>query len=151
MPAMILWITWCGTRLHHGEFSHGDASAAVFLKMIWTGQRLFATACGNAGYATSIAELAVPLPGSSDGFLNPESLERVTRDYVVQITSTEYGPIGCLGRPTAHGFIVTAVPIVFGESGRRRSFTLAPDGTIWYSESAIAPTEPFDVTGKKLQ
>jgi hypothetical protein len=60
VPVVLVFMTSLGTRLHHGERSHGDASPGIFLR------------------------------------------------------------------------------------------TLAPDGAIWYSESRVAPTEPFAMTGKSF-
>ena len=148
---MILVIASLSARLHHGELRpRSGVSVALLLRVIWTGQILFATTCGNGGYARSIDALSTPPPGSSDGFLESESLDRLGRDYVLTLTaSASWGPIDCLGRSTATSFSVSAVPKVFGETGRR-SFTLAADGVIWYSESAVAPTAPFQLTGKRM-
>lgn len=152
VPPMFVLLSVFGTRVPvRAPSERREMTAMVFLKVLAVSQRGFEASCGNGGYARTVEQLATPPPGSSDAFIDPASLENVKRNYVVTITSTgSTGPVDCNGRPTARSFSATAVPIIFLESGRR-SFTLAEDGTVWYSESAVAPTEPFERSGKRIE
>jgi hypothetical protein len=113
-------------------------------------QIMFTTTCGNGGYAASIDQLTTPPPGSSDAFFGRTGLDRLAPYYTVTlIPAAAGGPSDCNGHPTSRAFTATAVPNVFGESGRQ-SFVVDRAGTIWSSDSPVAPTEPFDSTGKRL-
>ena len=127
-----------------------ETSAWLILRTIAASQTMFATSCGNGGYATSIDQLTTPPPGSSDAFFDRTSLDRLAPYYTLTlIPARAGGPNDCNGHPTSRAFTATAVPNVFGESGRQ-SFAVDRDGTIWSSDSPVPPTEPFDRTGKRL-
>jgi hypothetical protein len=127
-----------------------ETAAAVLLRTIVASQILFTTSCGNGGYARSFDQLATPPPGSSDAFFDRTGLDRLAPYYTVTlIPARAGGPNDCNGHPTSRAFTATAVPNVFGGTGRR-SFAVDRDGTIWSSDSPVPPTEPFDRTGKRL-
>lgn len=128
-----------------------ETSAWLILRTIALSQTMFATSCGNGGYATSIDQLTTPPPGSSDAFFDRTGLDRLARYYAVTLFASPNAgaPTDCHGHPTAIVFTATAVPKVFGEIARH-SFALDRQGTIWYSESPIAPTEPFDKNARRL-
>lgn len=128
-----------------------ETSAAVILRTIAASQIMFATSCGNGGYARTLDQLATPPPGSSDGFFDRAAIDRLAAFYTVTLLPGRdgSGPKDCHGHPTSRAFTATAVPNVFGESGRR-SFAVDRDGTIWSSDSPVPPTEPFDRTGKRF-
>jgi hypothetical protein len=131
--------------------SSGEAatSAAMLLRMLAASQVMFASSCGNGGYARTFDQLATPPPGSSDGFFDHGRLDRIRRTYTVALLPAATGPTDCNGHPTSGSFTATAVPLNFDKFARR-SFTLDPSGRLWYSESRTAPTEPFEKTGKPL-
>jgi hypothetical protein len=128
-----------------------ETSAMMLLGVLAAGQVMFETSCGNGGYARTIDQLAAPPPGSSDGFVDASALKKVSRSYVVTLTASvdASGPADCHGRPTSRSFQATAVPAVFGKSGSH-SFTITRDGAIWYSETAVAPSAPFEQTGRRI-
>jgi hypothetical protein len=151
---VFVWIGVIGAvsspvRLPTGNES--ETSVALLLQTIATSQTIFATSCGNGGYATSIDQLTTPPPGSSDAFFDRTALDRLARYYAVTLFASPNAraPTDCHGHPTAIVFTATAVPKVFGEIARH-SFALDRQGTIWYSESPIAPTEPFDKNARRL-
>jgi hypothetical protein len=127
----------------------GDTAAAVRLRTIAAAQVLFATACGNGGYATTFEQLATPAPGSSDGFTSePRAGERQDHTFRL-IPADASGPRDCNGQQTAMSFTATAVPV--SETTGKWSFTLSRDGEIWYAMSPVAPREPFAPKAKKFQ
>jgi hypothetical protein len=151
VPPMFVLLSLFATRGTHRDSGEQRATdAAMFLRILASSQVLFQTSCGSGGYARALEQLLTPPPGSSDGFLDRSSIEKVDRSHTITLIPAERtGPLDCHGRPTAHSFSATAVPLVFLEGGRR-SYTLAPDGTIWYSESAVPPSEPFARSGKRI-
>ena len=150
VPPMFVLLSLFATRGPHGDPEwRRDMAAASFLKTLAASQLMFDTSCGNGGYAATIEQLVTPPPGSSDGFLDKAAIEDSARRRTITLVPAERtGPLDCHGRPTTRSFSATSVPKGI-ESGRR-SFTLAADGTIWYSESAVPPSEPFEKTGKKF-
>jgi hypothetical protein len=126
-----------------------EMSVAMFLRVLGAGQTMFHASCGNGGYARTFEQLAMPPPGSSDGFIARSRADRLSRRFVVTLTPGGDGPNDCNGRPTSATFSATAVPVEFGRTGVR-SFTLDSGNRIWYSQSPIAPAEPFEKTGKLL-
>ena len=151
VPPMFVLLSVFATHGPHRDSGEQSATtAAIFLRILSASQIMFQTSCGNGGYARTLEQLFTPPPGSSDGFLDRSSIEKVDRSHTITLIPAErLGPLDCHGRPTAHSFSATAAPIIFLESGRR-SFTLAPDGMIWYSESAVPPSEPFERSGKRI-
>jgi hypothetical protein len=151
VPPMFVLLSVFATRGPQRDPGEQRAmTAAIFLRTLSASQIMFQTSCGNGGYARTLEQLLTPPPGSSDGFLGRSSIEKVDRSHTITLRPAERtGPLDCHGRPTSHSFSATAVPLVFLEGGRR-SFTLVPDGTIWYSESAVPPSEPFERSGKRI-
>lgn len=151
VPVIIGALSSISTPLRSPELTgRPETSATMRLRILAASQELFASSCGNGGYAVTLNQLATPPPGSTDAFLPAPATESHWHGYVFQlIPAGVAGPRDCHGRPTSRSFSATAVPIVFGESGRR-SFTVVPDGTIWYSETSVAPTEPFERSGNRI-
>lgn len=152
VPPMFVLLSIFATRGPQRDPGEQRATtAAIFLRILASSQVLFQASCGSGGYARMLEQLLTPPPGSSDGFLDRSSIEKVDRSHTITLIPAERtGPLDCHGRPTSHSFSATAVPIIFLEGGRR-SFTLAADGTIWFSESAVPPSEPFERSGKPIK
>jgi hypothetical protein len=152
VPPMIVLLSFIADRGRHRDPAHErETSAMVLLRTLAASQILFETSCGNGGYARTIDQLAAPPPGSTDAYWDASALKKVSRSYVVTLNASvdASGPADCHGQPTSRSFHATAVPIVFGKSGSH-SFTVGRDGALWYSETAVAPTEPFEQTGKRI-
>ena len=69
------------------------ASALGSLRVIGSGQVTFAITCGNGFYAPSLTTLALPPPGSADGFIKSDlgaADLQVKSGYQFQIKSTAY-------------------------------------------------------------
>jgi type II secretory pathway pseudopilin PulG len=105
-------------RLMMAKSTAGAASAIGSLRTIGSSQLTFALTCGSGFYAPSLTTLAMPAPGSSDGFISPTLAEAdvVTRgNYVITMYGTPFGaaPASCNGLAvgdTAQGYAATADP-----------------------------------------
>jgi type II secretory pathway pseudopilin PulG len=105
-------------RLMLAKSTAGAASAIGSLRTIGSSQLTFALTCGSGFYAPSLTSLALPAPGSDDGFISPTLAEAdvVTRgNYVITMWGSAYGvaPASCNGLDpgeTAQGYAATADP-----------------------------------------
>jgi type II secretory pathway pseudopilin PulG len=105
-------------RLMLAKSTAGAAAAIGSLRTIGSSQLTFALTCGSGFYAPSLTALAMPAPGSDDGFISPTLSEAdvVTRgNYVITMYGTPFGaaPASCNGLAagdTAQGYAATADP-----------------------------------------
>ena len=133
-----------------------EASAIASLQAINKAEMLYATSCGNGGFAASIAVLGTAPPGTSEGFLSADLTQSATplkSGYVFTLAAgagAASGPNDCNGTPTQTAYYATAVPQTFGSTGTR-SFATNEHQTIWQVNAAAAPTEPFGAPSVPIQ
>lgn len=118
--------------------NRNEASAIGALRSINSAQRSYASACGQNGYAASLADLARPPAGASNGFISPDlSGDGVERaGYIVGLTaspgSTQVADFAetCNGTRSVSGYFALAAPSASNETGGR-SFAIDARGTVY--------------------
>jgi prepilin-type N-terminal cleavage/methylation domain-containing protein len=135
-------------QLLRARLAGNEASGIASLRTITSSQTTFATSCGFGGYATDLADLARPTPGSNNAFLSVDLGANGVRKsgYVFAVArSNAAGTMdvltpACNGAvaPRASGFFASAVPIVAGQTGTRFFATDTP-GTIFVDPSGPIP------------
>ncbi len=142
--------------LLRSRMTANETSALASLQAINKAEILYATACGNGGFAVSIPVLGTPAPGTTEAFLPAD----LTQTAAPQKSGYNFtlgpgagagtGPNDCNGTPTQTSYYATAVPQTFGTTGAR-SFSTNAGQTIWQVPAAAAPTEPFGAPAAPIQ
>jgi len=102
--------------LLRARISANEASAIGSLRAINSAEAAYASSAGNVGHATQLARLAVPCPGTAQGFISPDlGVDPATKDgYTISLAPDadgEPGPDDCNGAATETGYYATAAPI----------------------------------------
>ena len=135
-------------QLLKNKSAANEVAAVTSLSAINKAQTLYALSCGGGQFATSLAVLGQPSPGTSDPYLSEPLLTGPTPQkagYNFTLTASADsvpGPADCNGNATQTHYIATAVPTDFGSTGSR-SFTMNDKGNTWQLYAATAPTEPL--------
>jgi len=133
-----------------------ETSALASLQAINKAEILYATSCGNGGFATTFAVLGTPPPGSSEAFIGADLTQAASplkSGYVLTLgpgAGSNAGPNDCNGTATQSAYYATAVPQTFGTTGGR-SFATNASQTVWQTSAATAPTEPFGAPATPIQ
>ena len=100
-----------------------DVSALASLRSVAAAQWQFAMTCGNLKYASTLPDLAKPVPSTGEGFLSPDltaSAEPFEKSgYIFQMAAKplESGAPACNGAVPADGYAATADPLRPGVTG----------------------------------
>jgi type IV pilus assembly protein PilA len=142
--------------LLRSKMTASETSALASLQAINKAEMLYATSCGNGGFAASITVLGTPPPGTTEAFLSADltqSAAPIKSGYVFSLaagTGAAAGPNDCNGTPTQTSYYASAVPQTFGSTGAR-SFATNQGQTVWQVNTAAAPTEPFGTPAVPIQ
>ncbi len=127
-------------RLHSQE-----AASVAALRAISSSQANYAATCAGGGYATDLSDLVRAPAGSAYGFLSPDlsanNVEKSSYRFAVARNATpgtyDILDVTCNGavQPRTSSFFASAVPVVYGTSGRKYFATDTP-GTIYMDLSA---------------
>jgi prepilin-type N-terminal cleavage/methylation domain-containing protein len=123
--------------LLRARMSGNEASAIGSVRAINSAQASYAASAASGGYAITLATLAAPCPGSTQGFISPDlATDGVVKSgYTVTLaTSTEgaalTGVVDCRGTIIPQtDYYATALPITLGTTGGR-SFGSTAAGAI---------------------
>jgi type IV pilus assembly protein PilA len=125
-----------------------EVSAATSLLAISKAQIMYSVSCGGGAYAASLTTLGTPSPGTTEAYLSPDLTQSATpaksgyNFTMVPGTGASAGANDCNGTATQSNYYASAVPQTFGTTGSR-SFAINAGGTVWMTNAAAAPTEPF--------
>ncbi len=142
--------------LLRSKMTANETSALASLQAINKAEMLYATSCGNGGFAASIAVLGTPPPGTTEAFLSADltqSASPVKSGYVFTLTAgagAAAGPNDCNGTATQTAYYANAVPQTFGSTGAR-SFATNQGQTVWQVNAPAAPPEPFTAPAVPIQ
>jgi type IV pilus assembly protein PilA len=146
--------------LLRARMSGNETSGIGGMRAVNTAEVSYSSACGNGAYATVYATLGVPPPGGNQAFLSEDLSKNVTNPVAPQKSGYTYtlaqgmngaaGPNDCNGTATDVTFYATAVPTSFASTGNR-SFATSQAGAIWQSQTAAAPTQPFQAPSTVIQ
>jgi prepilin-type N-terminal cleavage/methylation domain-containing protein len=135
-------------QLLRNKMVANEVAAVTSLSAINKAQTLYALACGGGQFATSLAILGQPSPGTSDPFLPvPELIgatpQKAGYNFAMGAAADSVpGQADCNGNPTQTHYIATAVPMDFGSTGSK-SYTMNDKGNTWQLYAATPPTEPL--------
>lgn len=142
--------------LLRSRMTASETSAIASLQAINKAEMLYATSCGNGGFAASLPVLGTAPPGTTEPFLGADLTQSPTPSksgYNFTLgagAGASAGPNDCNGTATQTSYYATAVPQTFGTSGGR-SFATNASQTIWQASAAAAPTEPFGAPATPIQ
>lgn len=133
--------------LLRARMSSNEVSAQSSLRVVNLAQAGYTSTCGNDGFATSFAVLALKPPGSAEGFIPAElaSLTPVKSGYRFSLAAgagATAGELDCHGIVTQSAYYASATPVSYGFTGGR-SYATNQVESIWVVGSPFAPTEPF--------
>jgi prepilin-type N-terminal cleavage/methylation domain-containing protein len=122
-----------------------EAAAIGSLRALNSAQSSYAAGAAKGGYATLLATLATPCPGSTAAFISPDlSIDPAIKSgYTVTMaaaTASAPGPNDCNGTASQTAYYSTAVPVAAGLSGLR-AFASSASGAIFVDPTGVAPTE----------
>ena len=135
--------------LLRARMSGNEASAIGSLRAINSVESIYASSCGSNGYAQSLEDLALPPPGSNQGFISPDLSSNgvVKSGYVVNV-SGDTGAVTITPKAsTCNGAAADAVSVYYAESHPatvgstgQRSFATDTRGTLYGSNNgAVIP------------
>jgi prepilin-type N-terminal cleavage/methylation domain-containing protein len=142
--------------LLRSRMTASETSALASLQAINKAEMLYATSCGNGGFAVTIPVLGTPPPGTTEAFLPADLTQTATPQksgYSFTLApgaGAGPGPNDCNGTATQTAYYATAVPQTYGTTGAR-SFATNAGQTVWQVNAAAAPTEPFGAPAVPIQ
>jgi type IV pilus assembly protein PilA len=142
--------------LLRSKASANETSALASLQAINKAELLYASTCGNGGFATSIAVLGTPTPGTTEAFLGADLTQSATPQksgYTFALapgTGATASQNDCNGTATQTNYYATAVPQTFGTTGMR-SFATDEHQTVWQVNAATPPAQPFGAPATPIQ
>jgi prepilin-type N-terminal cleavage/methylation domain-containing protein len=134
--------------LMSAQMTGNETSAQTSLGAVSKAEVLYATACGNGGYAVSLTTLGVPAPGTTESFLSADltsaaiAMKAGYNFTLAAGAGATAAQNDCNGQATQTTYYGTAAPTAFGHTGRK-SYATNTGMTIWYVNAPAPPTEPF--------
>jgi prepilin-type N-terminal cleavage/methylation domain-containing protein len=130
--------------LLRAKMSGNEVSAIGSLRTINTAEAAYADTAASGAYATQLAVLTQPCPGSTQGFLSTEFAADPSQKsgYVIVLDpgSAPAAQADCNGVNARRGYYLTGEPISANRTGVR-SFATSSAGAIYFSASGAPPTE----------
>jgi type IV pilus assembly protein PilA len=131
--------------LLRARMSGNEASAIGSLRAVNSAETSYSAVAGAGGFATLLATLATPCPGSSVAFISPDLAADPSQKsgYTIELAPGAAATPGlddCNGTGTLTAYYSTAIPVAAGYSGQR-AFATTGNGTIFYDPAGAAPTE----------
>ena len=133
--------------LMRARMSGNEASAIGSMRAIVGGQSSYASSCGNGFYAPTLANLALPPTGATDGFIGTDLTAGVKSGYTIAMTAgaaVAGAPASCNGGAVVQSYYASAVPLA---GAGTRAFATNQAGTIWQNTAGTAPAQPFATAG----
>jgi len=129
----------------------GNESVAIgSMRSIASAQAAYSASAGGGHYAIKLSTLAVPCPGTSQGFITPDLSQdpSMKSGYRVGLESAgvDPGPPDCNGVETERDFYATASPQQAGTTGQR-AFSTSATGTIFVDPSGVPPSIAATLSG----
>ena len=143
-------------NLLRSRMTANETSAIASLQAVNKAEMMYATACGNGGFAATFGVLGTPAPGTTEPFLPADLTQSPTPQKsgynfaLAPGAASAAGPNDCNGTATQTTYYVTAVPQTFGSTGGR-SFATSAGQTVWQVSAAAAPTQPFGPPAVPIQ
>lgn len=156
IAVIVIIAAFATPRLLRARTAANETAAIAALRAVATAEDLYAKACGQGGFSSSLQTLGITPPGTQAPFLSPDLTTSATPQkdgYTFALAAgnnAAAGPDDCNGTPTVSTFYATAVPMNVGTTGTR-SFAVNPGHTIWQENGGAAPSEPFHAPATIVQ
>lgn len=125
-----------------------EGASAAAMRVISSSEANYAATCGSGGYATDLADLALPPAGTPNGFISPDLAANgvIKSGYIFALARNASPDTVDVIIPScnaavaarATSFFANAVPVTPGSSGTRFFATDTP-GTIYYDRANPIP------------
>ena len=138
--------------LLRARMSGNEASAIGSMRAIGSAQASYSAGAAQGGYAITLAVLATPCPGSTQGFISSDlsTDPSIKSGYTIALAagagSQPLTAVDCNGVAGNSAYYATAVPVTVGTTGGR-GFATDAGGSVWQDTSGAAPTHPFTAGG----
>src|SRR5436309_9298 len=139
-------------QLLRARLASNEAATIAALRAISSSEANYAATCGLGGYASDLADLAKPAPGSGYAFISPDldhnGVQKSGYAFrLVKNAGSDASDVllpSCNGaaQPRATSFFADAVPVLVGDTGKRYFATDTP-GAIYGDSAAIANPIPL--------
>jgi prepilin-type N-terminal cleavage/methylation domain-containing protein len=142
--------------LLRARMTGNETSAITSLKVVTQSEVAYSASCGQNGYATSFLVLGTPAPGTTEGFISADlgtvaAPQKSGYNFTLGTgAGAGAGPTDCNGTATTTAYYATATPQTFPTTGGR-SFATNAGNTIWQTNAASPPTEPFGAPATPIQ
>jgi type IV pilus assembly protein PilA len=143
--------------LLRARMSGNEASAIGSLRAVNSAESTYSSSCGGNGYAQTLADLAMPPPGSTQGFISPDlSADGVVKSgYVVNLDPDASASTVTVAASTCNpaasdavsSYFAEAHPAAVGSTGQR-SFGTDSRGTIFFNNDGS--TIPVGMAGASM-
>ena len=143
--------------LLRARMSGNEASAIGSLRAVNSAESTYSSSCGGNGYAQTLADLATPPPGSTQGFISPDLSSNgvVKSGYVVNLEPDASASVVTLAAATCNpgasdaisSYFSEAHPSAVGSTGQR-SFGTDSRGTIFFKNDGS--TIPVGMAGASV-
>jgi len=138
------------------KLSAQEAGAVATLRVLTSSEANYASSCGSGGYATDLADLAIPPAGSATAFISPDlSANGIHKSgFVFAVVKNADPATGDITTPAcnnptndrATGYFATANPVMFGTTGTKYFATDTPSTIYVDPSAAIANPIPAGTT-----
>jgi type IV pilus assembly protein PilA len=147
--------------LLRARMSGNEASAIGSLRAINSGEASYSSSCANGGYAITLEDLVKPPTAGGQGFISPDlSVNDVIKSgYKVNLAADATSGVTAIGTAATacnvplndpmSSFYASAIPQPLGGTGTR-SFATDTRGTLFFTQTALAPVNPIDATTEKV-
>jgi type IV pilus assembly protein PilA len=136
--------------LLRARMAGNEAVAIGSMRSIVSAEAAYFATAGKGGYATRLAVLSKPCPGSSDSFISPDLSHdpSVKSGYGVKLESAgaAAGPPDCNGTSTEADYYASAAPLTPGTTGNR-GFSSSASGTIFFDVGGDPPSRADTLGG----
>ena len=148
--------------LLRARMSGNEASAIGSLRAINSGQASYSSSCAQGGYAMTLEDLVAKPPSSSQGFISPDLNANgvIKSGYTITMAADAAVGVQAISSPasTCNGstvqpmssYYASATPVTLGGTGTR-SFATDTRGTIFFTNTSVAPINPIPSTATVVQ
>jgi len=143
--------------LLRARMSGNEASAIGSLRAINSAQSTYSSSCASNGYAVDLADLVLPAPGSTSGFISPDLNKNgvLKSGYTVTLAPDAAAVAVTLAANTCNksandavsAYYAHAEPVTVGSTGQR-SFATDSRGTIYFLNTGA--TIPAGMAGANV-
>jgi type IV pilus assembly protein PilA len=149
--------------LLRARMSGNEASAIGSLRAVNSAESTYASSCAGGGYAVKLADLAKTPPSSTSAFISPDmALDPTLKSgYTVALAIDATAGVNAAVTATAatcntsstaaaSSYYASAVPVTLGSTGQR-AFATDTRGTIFFTNTGVAPINPIPAAATPLQ